>query len=108
MALEIPQWGDAASDPQKLIQLLDQLSIQLQVELEKGSPIGEMAVFPVGNAVEGWLPVDGSEFNQSKFPQLFKKLQTTWGGTATTFNIPDVADLPTLPDADMQWMIRVE
>ena len=38
---------------------------------------------------DGWLACDGSAVSQSTYAALFAKIGSTFGSTATTFNVPD-------------------
>lgn len=37
----------------------------------------------------GWLLCDGSEYPNAQYPRLFQVLGTTYGGSATTFRVPN-------------------
>jgi len=52
-------------------------------------PTGVMVPF-AGNATPiGWLLCDGRSLQQSSYPALYSAIGTTFGGTGTTFNLPD-------------------
>ena len=56
-----------------------------------GSPyIGEIRMFAGNFAPEGWAYCDGSPQDISQNTALYSLLQTTYGGSASQFNLPDL------------------
>lgn len=55
-------------------------------------PIGEMTLWPVAVAPEGWLLCDGSQVSRATYKPLFDVITTTFGAGdgSTTFNVPDM------------------
>lgn len=55
-------------------------------------PAGVMAPFagPLANAPSGWLPCDGRSLATASYPDLFSALGYAWGGSGSSFNLPDL------------------
>ena len=52
--------------------------------------LGEIRLFSFGYAPSGWATCDGQTLNISQNQALYSLLGATYGGTATTFNLPDL------------------
>jgi microcystin-dependent protein len=52
--------------------------------------IGEIRMLGFGWDPEHWLPCDGRSLNIDEYPALYSLLGNTYGGDATTFNLPDM------------------
>ena len=52
--------------------------------------LGEIRAFAFGLVPDGWAACDGSMLQISEHCPLFSLLGTTFGGTGTTFGIPDL------------------
>ncbi len=52
--------------------------------------IGEIKMFAGTFVPPNYLSCDGSSLNIIDYPQLFNVIQKTYGGTATTFNLPNL------------------
>lgn len=70
-------------------------------------PPGTIAAYGATTAPEGWVLCDGTEYAQTKYPELYKIIGQDYGGNPGTFNVPDTTDLPILPTATVKWMIKV-
>lgn len=65
-------------------------------------PPGVMVEYGGTTAPDGWVEMDGQEYDQAKFSDLYKVIGTTYGGTATTFMVPnEVATVGQI------WIIKV-
>ena len=53
-------------------------------------PVGTVISYTNETLPTGWLKCDGSELLQSGYPDLFAVLGTKYGGSATTFKLPDM------------------
>ena len=53
-------------------------------------PVGTVISYTNETLPSGWLKCDGTELLRSGYPDLFAVLGTKYGGTATTFNLPDM------------------
>lgn len=108
MSIERPQWGQAAENPAALVQMLDQFSDQVINEVAKMCPPGSAMLYGPSTAPtpEGWRDADAEEYKQSKFPDVFKVYQQTFGGNTGTFLMPDTTDMPTA-SGEFRWIIRV-
>ena len=53
-------------------------------------PAGALMDFATLAAPAGWLPCDGTGYATSLYPDLFAAIAYTWGGTGTTFNVPNL------------------
>lgn len=51
-------------------------------------PTGAMFEFGGTVAPDGYVACDGTEYEQTKFPDLFAKIGQTYGGNPGTFNVP--------------------
>lgn len=56
------------------------------------SPVGMLAPFAGSVAPTGWLLCDGASYSSSAYPALYDVIGTTYGGTGTQFNVPDMRD----------------
>ncbi len=52
--------------------------------------ISEIRIFTGNFAPRGWAICDGSALSQADYQVLFAIIGTTYGGDATTFNLPDL------------------
>lgn len=66
-------------------------------------PTGTIALFAMTTAPENWVACDAASYDNTKFPDLFSLIGTTYGGTASTFQVPAT---PSAPPANMVWMIK--
>ena len=53
-------------------------------------PIGSILAFPAKKVPEGYLPCEGQELSIQLYPELFEVIGHTWGGSKSTFHIPDL------------------
>lgn len=53
-------------------------------------PPGSMMMWPTATAPTGWVLCDGAGLNTALYPDLFAALQYTYGGSGTTFNVPNM------------------
>lgn len=53
-------------------------------------PTGSYQAMAVAATVRGWLLCDGSAVSRITYADLFALLGTTYGGSGTTFNLPDL------------------
>jgi microcystin-dependent protein len=53
-------------------------------------PVGTVISYTNETLPSGWLKCDGTELLRSGYPDLFAVLGTKYGGTATTFKLPDM------------------
>ncbi len=51
---------------------------------------GELAQFAGNFTPRGFMPADGRALNIADYPELYAKLGKIYGGSATTFNLPDM------------------
>lgn len=52
--------------------------------------IGEIRLFGFGFAPQGWATCDGQALNINQNQALYALIGTTYGGSGTTFNLPDL------------------
>jgi microcystin-dependent protein len=70
------------------------LSVPYARSASNGVPVG--SIIPFGGKAEkipaGWLACDGTTYDGSKpaYAQLYDVLGNSWGGSGTTFNVPDL------------------
>ncbi len=55
-------------------------------------PVGIIVAFcgPATNVPKGWVLCDGAVLKITDFPDLYAAIGTSWGGDASTFNLPDL------------------
>ena len=53
-------------------------------------PVGSILPFGGSAAPNGFLLCDGTEYNSSTYPALFNVIGTAYGGSGTTFKVPDL------------------
>jgi microcystin-dependent protein len=55
-------------------------------------PIGTVVAFagPPDRIPQGWKLCNGEALNQQAYPDLYRTLQRTWGGSGENFNLPDL------------------
>lgn len=64
-------------------------------------PPGATVPFPFSTPPAGWVLTDGTDYEETKFPNLFKVLGPN-GAAAGFMRVPNIA-----PDAKGTWMIKV-
>jgi microcystin-dependent protein len=52
--------------------------------------IGEITLMASGTIPQGWLPCDGRSLPVNSYSALYSLIGNTYGGNATSFNIPDL------------------
>jgi microcystin-dependent protein len=57
---------------------------------EPQTPVGAMVAWPAPALPNLWAYCDGSPYSASQYPDLFAAIGYTWGGSAGTFNLPDL------------------
>lgn len=57
---------------------------------EPSSIVGEIKLVAFSAAPTKWLSCDGASVSRTQWPDLFAALGTTYGGSGTTFNLPDL------------------
>jgi len=62
----------------------------IEREVSNHFPIGMICAFPSENIPENFLPCEGQELSKKQYPQLFSLIGNTFGGTSTTFSLPDL------------------
>jgi len=60
-----------------------------------GIPLGVMEIWPglLTAIPDQYMLCDGTELNRDEFPELFEALQYSWGGSGSTFRLPDMRGL---------------
>lgn len=53
-------------------------------------PVGAIFAFPSETIPDGYLPCEGQEVSISQYPELYKLIGNTFGGSSKTFNLPDL------------------
>ena len=64
-------------------------------------PPGTTVAFASSTLPEGWVLTDGTDYDENKFPNLFKVIGAN-GAAAGFMRVPTIA-----PDAKGTWMIKV-
>ena len=58
-----------------------------------GVPPGTVMPFAGSSVPYGWLSCNGASYAQADYPALFAAIGTTWGGSATNFNVPNLGGM---------------
>jgi len=66
-------------------------------------PPGTIVEFGGTVPPEGWVECDGTEYQQEKYPLLYKEIGQTYGGAAGTFEVPPT----TATTVGQIWIIKV-
>jgi microcystin-dependent protein len=81
---------DGPSTVEVLLDTQQQCAIVTTIETENSVlPTGSMSYFGGTSLPLGFLFCDGSSLSQAAFARLFAVIGTTYGGTVSTFNLPD-------------------
>jgi len=64
---------------------------------------GTVALFAMPDPPEDWVECDAASYENDTYPDLFRAIGTTHGGTATTFQVPPA---PSAVPANFVWMIK--
>ena len=60
------------------------------------------------NVPEGWLPCIGGYVQRVSYPELYSVIGERFGSSSQdNFKLPGAADLPTVPSANVWWLIRL-
>jgi microcystin-dependent protein len=72
-----------------------------------GPPPGSIIAWSGAEIPAGWLECDGSSHRRVAFSDLYAVIGTTFGGTTSTFNVPDMrpVNLPGQSPA-LRWIIK--
>lgn len=55
-----------------------------------GSAPGTVAYMAMSSAPDGWLKANGASISRTTYADLFAAIGTTWGGSGSNFNVPDL------------------
>lgn len=69
-------------------------------------PAGTIVAFGIATAPEGWVLCDGTEYEQTKYSELYLIIRQDYGGNPGTFMVPDSASLG-WPNVGAAWIIKV-
>jgi len=53
-------------------------------------PAGSIMMYGGSSAPSGWLLADGASYSTATYPDLFAAIGYTYGGSGSTFNVPDL------------------
>ncbi len=53
-------------------------------------PIGCVQAYAGDKIPTGWVECNGQEYNKTKYPELYKAIGTSWGGSGDMFRVPDL------------------
>lgn len=71
-------------------------------------PTGTITLYGGATAPSGWLVCNGATPLKATYPSLFAVIGTRYGAaTDTTFTIPGLAQLPTVPGAVSIYIIKI-
>lgn len=54
------------------------------------NPVGSLQAYAGASAPSGWLLCDGTSYSTTLWPELFNVLEYTYGGSGSSFNVPDL------------------
>jgi microcystin-dependent protein len=78
---------DVQASPE-FLRYLDQVTRAIDAE---GTPAGTLRATLAADEPSGWKRLDGQTLAKSDYLQLYSVIGDTFGSTATTFNLPDMA-----------------
>lgn len=82
--LQLPQeW-----DWQNVKAALEEWAYQIAAG-QRFCPAGAMCEFGGSVAPDGWVVCDGTEYEQTKYPELYKAIGQFFGGNPGTFMVPN-------------------
>ena len=58
-----------------------------------GVPIGTIIAYAGTTLPADWLWCDGSSFSTTAYPELYNAIKYSWGGSGSSFNLPDLRGL---------------
>ncbi len=61
----------------------------LSIKALDGMPIGSIILFAGTDIPTGWMLCDGTSLSEEEYPQLFDKIGYTYGGSGTSFSLPN-------------------
>lgn len=93
MAWKAPNLGQVVRDVKSLIRSLTSSFTELEAEVNRATPVGTIAAHGGDVVPEGWLLCNGTSYQRDKFPELAGVLKSLWGGSASTFNVPNLTDV---------------
>lgn len=64
--------------------------IKQELAKSNGIPVGAIFAFPSETIPDGYLPCEGQEVSISQYPELYKLIGNTFGGSSKIFNLPDL------------------
>ena len=53
-------------------------------------PVGNIMIWPSNTPPQNYLMADGSSYSISAYPQLYSAIGTTYGGSGSNFNVPNM------------------
>lgn len=59
-------------------------------EMRPCMPAGAVFFFAGTSAPEGSLMCNGASYTKSQYPELYDAIKHTWGGSGSSFNVPDL------------------
>ena len=68
-------------------------------------PAGSILLWAGSGDPVGWMVCDGRALDRSQQSTLFKEIGTTYGGTGSSFNIPNLTSYPV--GAVGKWIIKI-
>lgn len=107
MQIDIPDFARFKENPDEIIPALAKFCEDVKNTFEQAVHPGDVFMVHVSNPLIGALLCDNAEYNQTKFPELYKAIGQDFGGSTGTFRVPGGVHLPTIPSAEYTWAIRV-
>jgi hypothetical protein len=70
---------------------IDDVKVSADAQVYQGPGMaGMVAMFAGTSCPAGWVKANGSSVNVAAYPGLYSAIGTTYGGSGTTFNVPDL------------------
>lgn len=71
--------------------LIENRDEELELYLRNGiTPVGSLTAFAGATAPTGWLICNGASVTKEKYPDLFRTIGYTYGGSGANFNLPNL------------------
>lgn len=86
--------GDIDMDGNSIINMADPVDDQdaaTKIYVDNVSPSGAVTMFAGSSAPTGWVLCDGAGLDTTTYADLFAIIGYTYGGSGSTFNVPDLS-----------------
>lgn len=63
--------------------------VDVNIKALDSMPLGSIILFAGTDIPTGWMLCDGTSLSEEEYPELFDKIGHTYGGSGTSFNLPN-------------------